>query len=110
MLRIKKIKNFDEAIKESALLIGKLKLKFNLFFVICFLFINFFWYFISAFCAVYKNSQALLIDNTISSFILSLIYPLGFNLIPGLIRIPSIKYKFRFSNIFYIISKIIAYI
>ena len=110
MLRIKKIKNFDEAIKESALLIDKLKLKFNLFFVICFLFINFFWYFISAFCAVYKNSQALLIDNTISSFILSLIYPLGFNLIPGLIRIPSVKYKFRFSNIFYIISKIIAYI
>ena len=110
MLKIKQIKNINEALKESALLVDKLKIKFNIFFIICFLFLNFFWYFISAFCAVYKNTQILLIENTLSSFVLSLIYPLGFNLIPGLIRIPSIRYRFRFSDIIYIFSKIIAYI
>ena len=60
---------------------------------IVFLFI--FWYYLSCFCAVYKNTQVHLINDTLISFGLSLIYPLGINLIPGLLRIPSLKTENR---------------
>jgi hypothetical protein len=51
------------------------------FFNIIFLLI--FWYYLACFCAVYKNTQVHLISDTIISFGLSLVYPLGINLIPG---------------------------
>ena len=51
----------------------------------------FFWYYISCFCAVYKNTQIILIEDTIISFTLSMLYPFGLNLIPGMFRIPALR-------------------
>ncbi len=51
----------------------------------------FFWYYISCFCAVYKNTQIILIDDTLLSFALSMLYPFGLNLIPGMFRIPALR-------------------
>ena len=51
----------------------------------------FFWYFISAFCSVYKNTQIILIKDTLISFTISMIYPFGLNLLPGMFRIPSLR-------------------
>ena len=110
MLKIKQINNTKKAMKESSILLGKLIIKFNLFFLFNFVLLVFFWYFISAFCAVYKNSQIILIENTLSSFGLSLLYPLGLNLIPGLLRIPSLKSESRNQELLYKFSKIIELI
>ena len=110
MLKIKQINNTKKAMKESSILLGKLIIKFNLFFLFNFVLLVFFWYFISAFCAVYKNSQIILIENTLSSFGLSLLYPLGLNLIPGLLRIPSLKSESRNHELLYKFSKIIELI
>ena len=82
-----------------------LKIKFTLFYVISFILILLFWYYISCFCAVYKNTQIALIKDTLISFILSLIYPLFINLVPGMFRIPSLKNDK--SKCLYIFSKII---
>ena len=51
----------------------------------------FFWYFISCFCAVYKNTQMILINDTLISFALSMLYPFGLNLLPGMFRIPALR-------------------
>ena len=110
MLKIKQINNTKKAMKESSILLGKLIIKFNLFFLFNFVLLVFFWYFISAFCAVYNNSQIILIENTLSSFGLSLLYPLGLNLIPGLLRIPSLKSESRNHELLYKFSKIIELI
>jgi len=64
-----------------------------------------FWYYLSCFCSVYKNTQAHLIKDTLISFGLALIYPLIINLIPGLLRIPSLKRKNR--EWMYNISKVL---
>ena len=89
--------------KKMEELINFLKIKFILFYIISFIFLIFFWYYLSCFCAVYKNTQVHLIKNTIISFGLSLIYPLGLYLIPGIFRILSIKkqnkFMFNFSRI-----------
>ena len=91
MVKIKQIPDKNEELKQSIILRKKLKIKFSIFFIFIFILDSFFWYFISAFCAVYKNTQIILIENTLSSFALSLLYPFGINLIPGIFRIPSLK-------------------
>ena len=70
----------------------------------------FFWYFISCFCAVYKNTQIILIIDTIISFTLSMIYPFGLNLIPGFFRIPALKAKNKDKKYLYILSGYVALI
>ena len=52
-------------------------------------------YYIICFCGVYINTQIHLIKDTIISFGLSLIYPFGIYLIPGIFRIPALKAKKR---------------
>ena len=50
-----------------------------------------FWYYLSCFCSVYKNSQIYLILNAIISFSFSLIISFIVFLIPGFFRIPALK-------------------
>ena len=70
----------------------------------------FFWYFISCFCAVYKNTQMILIEDTLVSFALSMIYPFGLNLLPGMFRIPALRAVKKDKKCFYKISMILALI
>jgi len=85
-----------------------LKIKFILFFIISFILLIFFWYYISCFCALYKATQIPLIKDTLSSFIISLIYPLFLSLLPGLLRILSLRKSGN--EIMYNISRIIQII
>ena len=70
---------------------NKLKIKFILYFIISFLLLLFFWYYISMFCIIYCNTQVHLLKDTLMSFGLSLIFPFGIYLLPGLFRIPSLS-------------------
>ena len=69
---------------------SELKIKFNLYFIISFIFLSFFWYYVSMFGAIYRNTQLHLIKDTLISFGLSLIYPFAIYLLPGLFRIPAL--------------------
>ena len=70
-----------------------LKIKFALFFVINFILLVLFWFYLACFCAVYKNTQIHLINDTLISFGTSMIYPFGIYLIPGIFRTISLKHK-----------------
>ena len=59
---------------------------------------------------IYKNTQLHLIKDTLISFGLSLIYPFGINLLPGLFRIPSLSDKKGKRKYIYAISKILQMI
>ena len=84
----------DEIKRDKLAKLGKiLKIKFIIFFSLCFIFLIFFWYYLATFCALYQNSQVYLIKDALISFALSLSYPLLINLIPGMFRIPSLKNK-----------------
>ena len=84
-----------------------LKIKFCCFFIASLIFLVIFWYYISCFCVVYKNTQLYLIKDTLISYVLSLLYPFGINLIPGLFRIPSLKDSNKKKESLYKFSKII---
>ena len=103
----KKYTNMTKAINHIKKLMRQIKLKFFLFYVISFLLMSFFWYFISAFCAVYKNTQKILFKDSLVSFVISLIYPFALYLIPASLRIISLRatkkdkrFLYKISNIF----------
>ena len=110
MLKIKRIKGKRNALMESVKLIKTLNVRFSIYYIISFILLIFFWYFISAFCAVYKNTQIILFENTLSSFALSLLYPFGLYLLPGMFRIPALRAKSKDKKCLYVFSNLLSYI
>ena len=84
-----------------------LKIKLILFLSFSSLLMLFFWYFISCFCAAYKNTQIILIQDTLISFTTSMSYPFGFKFLPGLFRIPALKAPKKDKKCTYKISRIL---
>ena len=91
ILEHKKDKNKNSLNERTTKLKSKISNKFIFYFVIGFIFLLIFWYYLSMFCAIYNQTQYHLIKDTLISFGLSLIYPFGIYLLPGLFRIPSIS-------------------
>ena len=95
ILSIKHSKNKKNINNLSEQIIKCIYYKFILFFIISFIFLLLFWYYLSSFCAIYQNTQYHLIKDTLISFGLSMIYPFGIYLIPGIFRIPALRTKGR---------------
>ena len=110
VLELKDIIDNKKIMKKAKKIENCLKIKFIIFFILSFVFMVFFWYFISCFCAVYVNTQIILIKDTIISFSLSMVYPFGLNLLPGIFRIPSLRAKNKNKECLYKTSTIIALI
>ena len=101
-----KEKIYEVFLKTKKILI----IKFTFFYIFNFLLLIFFWFYISSFCAVYHNTQIYLIKDTIISFSLSLLYPFGISLIPGIFRIKSLNAYKKDKECVYILSKILQLI
>ena len=86
-----------------------LNIKFAIFFVLIFIFLIFFWYYISCFCFIYKNTQIYLIKSTLISFGFSLMYPFFLCFCPPIFRIPALKANKKDRECLYIISKVIQF-
>ena len=84
----KSIIDLNKRVKD---LTNNILIKFILYCIISFLLLIFFWYYISMFCFIYRNTQIHLLKDTLMSFGLSLIFPFGIYLLPGLFRIPSLS-------------------
>ena len=58
------------------------KLKLIGFFAFTLILFAFYWYFISAFCAVYQNNQGVFIKDSFSSFLTGVLFPFALYLFP----------------------------
>ena len=110
ILEIKQEKNNKYLDKNVEAIKKTLNIKFKCFFIISFVLLLFFWYYISCFCAIYENTQLHLIKDSIISFGLSLLYPFGIYLLPGIFRIPSLRDPKKDRQCMYKFSKIIQLI
>ena len=86
-----KEKNLSE--KRYKYLINCIKYKIIIFYIFTFLLFLYFWYSISAFCAVYQNAQLIFISDSLSSFVFGLVYPFVLYLLSATLRILSLKAK-----------------
>ena len=87
-------------------LIKKLKIKFVFYFIFGYIILIFFWYYISMFNAVYRNTQYLLLKDTLMGFALSLASPFVIYLIPGIFRIPALADPQKKRSCLYNFSKL----
>ena len=110
ILEIKREINIKKAFEKSQKMKKCIIIKLILFFFLGLIFMLFFCFFISCFCAVYINTQKILIENTFISFMLSMIYPFGLCLFPGFLRIPALKAKNKDKECLYKVSLIISYL
>ena len=92
-LKIKKGKKKSQFFRECNETIHMLKIKFSCYFTISFIVMLFYWYYITAFCAVYKNSQKNLIKSSLISYGIDLFQPFGTCFIAAILRRLSLKYK-----------------
>ena len=91
IIAFKQYKSKINILKMSKPLENRLKIKFSFYFIIGFLLLSFFWYYISMFCVIYKNTQLHLLKDTLISFGFSLLIPFVIYLIPGIFRIPALS-------------------
>jgi hypothetical protein len=68
-------------------------IKYLLFYGISLVFIIASFYYLSSFCAVYKNTQIFVIKNTLITFLIFMLFPLVFSLLPCNLRIFSLNNK-----------------
>ena len=87
-----------------------MKVKFTFFFILNFILLGLFWYYLTCFNAVYKNTQIYLIENTFISFGFSLFYPFIINIFPTIIRMCSIHSSNKNQAYCYKISQIVQII
>ena len=85
-----------------------LKIKLFSFFIFGILLLIFFWYYISAFAAVYTNTQLHLIKDTLISFGISMSYPFIINLLPGIFRLYALQNEKKDKECLYKFSQILA--
>lgn len=87
-----------------------LRIKFIFFFLISFLLSIFYCYFMSCYCAVYQNTQIILIKDTLMSYGLSMLYPFGLCLIPGVFRIAALRAVNKDKKWLYKFSQLISFV
>ena len=107
ILDMKKEKDKKKFLELANGIKNKLKIKLIIFLVLSSTLMLFFWYFISCFCAAFGNTQHLLISDTFISFLTSMIYPFGLKLLPGIIRIPSLRAPKKDKKYLYKISQLL---
>ena len=110
ILELKQIVDRKNIIDKSKEVEFRLKIKLLIFFLLSSSIMIFLCYFISCFCAVYTNTQIILIEDTLISFALSMAYPFGLNLIPIIFRISSLRAKNKDKSCMYKTSSVIALI
>ena len=78
-----------------------------LFFILTLFLLVIFWFYLSCFCAVYKNTQIHLIKDTVISLGISMITPFGVYLLPGIFRICALYSKKNDNEFMYQFCKLL---
>ena len=110
IIELRYFKDINKAKKEVPKLIKRLKIKYVLCYIIS-LFFNFiFFYYITAFCAIYSKIQIHMISDSLMSFLLTISYSIIFAMISTFIRNFSLQKENNIRKLFYLISWIISLI
>ena len=91
IIEFKKNREKNDLNERTISLNKKLRIKFIIYFIFSFILLLFFWYYISMFGSIYRNTQYHLLKDTLISFGLSLVYPFGIYILQGFFRIVSLS-------------------
>ena len=106
ILDFKHIEEKNNVNEKGEKLIKNLKIKFVIYFILCYILLLFFWYYISMFDAIYRNTQYILLKDTLIGFAFSFFTPFVIYLIPGIFRLPALAAPQKNRNCLYNFSKV----
>ena len=107
---IYKMKNLTTNNKNEVIKVIKyMKIKLIIFFVFTFTFFGLYWYIVTAFCAVYENTQITYLKDSLLSFLIGILYPFILYLIPSGLRILSLRHSKKNLKCVYKLSDIIPF-
>ena len=108
---IYQIKNSQRTLNKRNILniLKSIKIKLAIFFIFTSIFLFFYWYTITSFCAVYKNTQITFMKDSLLSFLLGNLYPFIIYLIPTALRILALRNAKSSLNCIYKLSDIIPF-
>ena len=86
-----------------------IKIKLIIFYVFSITFFAFYFYIITGFCSIYKNTQIIYIKDSIFSFVIELLIPFPLYLFPCIIRIIALKSVKKNLTYLYKLSDIIPF-
>ena len=107
MTLIKKKKYTQRYLIDSKKCLSQFKTKLFWFFAICFLLFGFFWYYVSAFCAVYQKSQTSWFECSVISFVFCLVIQSFYSFVILTLRLIGLKCH---CSCIYTISKYLIWI
>ena len=110
IIEIKRQKSLIVAHRSTSKVISRLRCKYIFFFLLGTIFLIACWAFLSSFGVVYKNSELILLKNTLFSFSISFIYPFFINIFPTLFRTCSLSTKKHNLGCIYGFSKLLQVI
>ena len=91
--KLKKEINIEDARQKSDGLLNCVKLRICIYYIFSLIFLILFGIYVSCFCAVFENTQLLLIETMIFSWILSLLYPFAICFFTAIFRKCSLRNK-----------------
>ena len=107
IIELKKDKNLVYINEKGRNVKNILKVKFLFFFIVNLILILVLGYYLCCFCAVYKNTQFHVIKDTLISFGIGFIIPLGTNMLTDLIRIYSLREYTNGNRMLYGLSRLL---
>ena len=107
ILEIKRVREQEQLKGKMNKIIGYIKCKTYIYFLIDFILKFFCWFYVGLFGAVFKNTQIYLIKKTVISFGFYLLYPFIYSLLPGVFRLSSLNAPNKNRACLYKFSRII---
>ena len=86
-----------------------IRLKLNIFFLFTFIIFIIFWYIITVFCGVYRNTQITFIKDSLISLSISMIYPFVIYFFTSILRICALRSSKKNMRCLYKLSYIIPF-
>ena len=109
MYELKEMEEISKNRKSAIKILKCIKIKLIGFYIVTIIFFGFFWYTVSAFCAVYENTQIPFIKDSTFSLVLSTLLPFFIYLIPSAFRVCSLRNKQGNSECLYKLSDVIPF-
>ena len=92
---LRKFKDLEKAKQKSMCVLRCVKIRVAIYYILSLAFLGIFGFYVLCFCAVFENTQKDLVKSTLTSWLISLIYPLIICFITSIFRVLSFKFKNR---------------
>ena len=100
---LRKMNNMDKAEEKSKCILKCIKLRIVIYYLLSFIFLIVFGFYVLCFCSVFENTQIELVKSTLTSWLISILFPFIICFLTSIIRVLALKMENKY---LYAVNKI----